>query len=155
MPNLEYKGGLYAPAADVGMIDEGLHAEILVPVDRATALSGSVPYKPLQRWWLQEPWYLPGADKPNGKRTGKFKYLFAGDELPKDGKWMPAKDMPPSAARVFVRIDAVKVCRVQALTTFDAHRMGFSDRSVMLEELLPRFGDGFVTAMQVTALHYT
>lgn len=150
---LEYKGGIYAPAADIAKTESGEVEEIVVPVSTEDALAGAVPYKPFQKWFLKEAWFLKGYGEGERKGAGKFKYLAAGDELPKGGKWMPAEKMPEAAARVFIRIDAVKICSIGGLNSFDAKRMGYSDVDEMIKDLMPKI-HGYIAAMQITALHY-
>lgn len=153
MERLEYMGGINVFPLDVKDIEDGRIEEIAVPMKKEDAAARFTPYKPFQKWFIKEFWYLKGYKDGNesGRKVGRFKYLAAGDELPKGGKWMPAEKMPDVAARVFIRIDAVKICRADSLNSFDAARMGYKDLEAMKKDLLPLLSE-FVTAMQITVL---
>jgi hypothetical protein len=84
-----------------------------------------VPYQPGDILWVRETW-MPETEQ--GILTGGYIYKASNNRPEPDGelplKWKPSIHMPREATRIFLKVKAVRVERVQDITEKDARAEG-------------------------------
>lgn len=85
----------------------------------------AAPYKPGDVLYVRETWAFDTGDDGDEIGTGYFAYK-ADDLHHPDCKWRPSIHMPKEAARIFLRVTAVRAERLQSITPEQAIREGIS-----------------------------
>lgn len=96
--------------------------------------AAKAPYKKGDTLWVRETWNcLPIPEPLRG--TSKTYWYKADGAAPED-KWRSPYHMPKEAARIFLRVTAVRAERLQELTTKDAEMEGIDPREPMFTKFV-------------------
>lgn len=99
------------------------------------APAAKAPYKPGDILWVRETWQHEGETTSydnDGTVIHHEKYFAYKEQTERmrwgqPARWRPSTYMPKAAARIFLRVTAVRVERVQDITYLDAEREGVGD----------------------------
>lgn len=115
------------------IIDGILHWEIQTDVDDSNIFKYKLPCHIRDILWVRETWkiYKKAVNKSKNYKIAEF-YGYKADENNKnnpsefyEGKWRPSIHMPRKAARIFLKVNDVRVERLQDITEDNAEKEGF------------------------------
>lgn len=107
-----------------------------------------IPYQVGDILYVQETWMNYTPFNPFGKELPSYVIFRADcsrlDELITRPKWRSSTTMPKEAARIFLKVTAVRVERLQDIMEEDAKAEGFNSREEFLQEIIKIYPDSTV-----------